>query len=58
MTMLVRTLGMLVVVLVAFAEMQPDPKGHQGAGREQPQRHRLAKQGMETTAPMKGAIEK
>jgi hypothetical protein len=34
MTMLVRTLGMLVVVLVAFAEMQSDPQGHQGAGRE------------------------
>ena len=33
MTMLVRTLGMRVVVLVAFAEMQPDTEGHQGAGR-------------------------
>jgi len=58
MTMLVRTLGMLVVVLVAFAEMQPDPKGHQGARGKQPQRHWLAEEGMETTAPMKGAIEK
>src|ERR1700722_19592393 len=45
MTMLVRTLGMRVVVLVAFAEMQPDTEGHQGAGREQPQRHRLAEEG-------------
>src|ERR1700704_6792725 len=45
MTMLVRGLGMLVVVLVAFAEMQPDPKGHQGARGKQPQRHWLAEEG-------------
>ena len=45
MAMLVRDLGMLVVVLVAFAEVQPDTQGHQGAGREQPKRHRLAEEG-------------
>jgi hypothetical protein len=39
MTMLVRTLVMLMVVRVAFTQMQPNTQGHHGAGREKPQRH-------------------
>ena len=35
MAVFVGKFGVLVNMIVVFAEMQPDPEGHQGAGRDQ-----------------------
>ena len=45
MTVFVAEFGVLVKVLVVFAEMQPDSEGHQGAGRDQLQGDGFAEQG-------------
>ena len=45
MTVFVGEFEMLVKMLMAFAEMQPDPESHQGTGRDQLQGNGLAEQG-------------
>lgn len=45
MAVFVRDFGVLVKVLVALAEMQPDAEGHQGTGRDELKGDGLAEQG-------------